>query len=265
MLATFVLTLIGIGAIAAPVIAPFQPNAQFAGNELAPPSFRFLLGTDEFGRDLLTRLMYGARISLSIAALTGMSGLAIGGILGMVAGYIGGWVDGLLMRFVDALFAMPTVLLAIAITAALGPGFISVALGVGIAVIPGFVRVARSAALAEMNKEYVEAARIAGAGGTRILLRHILPNALGPLLVLAAIGMSVAIELEAGLSFLGVGIQPPQASWGVMLQESRDHLYSDLWYPIFPGVCLTAVVLSLNFLSDAIRDAIDPSMQRPRI
>lgn len=265
VLSAAVLILLGIGAILAPVLAPYPPNVQFAGHELAPPNLRFLLGTDEFGRDILTRLMYGARISLSIAALTGISGLVIGGNLGLVAAYLGGWTDGLLMRFVDALFAMPTVLVAIAITAALGPGYVSVALGVGIAVIPGFVRIARSAALAEMNKEYVEAARMAGARGARILFRHILPNALGPLLVLVAISMSVAIELEAGLSFLGVGIQPPQASWGVMLQESREHLYSDPWYPLFPGLFLTAVVLSLNFLSDAIRDAIDPSMQRPRV
>jgi ABC-type dipeptide/oligopeptide/nickel transport system permease subunit len=249
-------------AVAAPLLAPYGAAEQFSGTELAPPSARFLLGTDNLGRDVLSRIIFGTRISLLVGVIAVAIGAILGGGSGLFAGYRGGWLDGALMRVWDAAFAVPAILLGIALAAAFGASAITVAITLGIASTPTFARLARAAVLGERHKEYVQAARIVGATHLRVLGLHILPNVLGPMLVQVGLTMSAAVLLEAGLSFLGLGVQAPQPSWGGMLAESRQYLRQAPWYAVFPGVSLTLLVLGLNFLSDAMRDMLDPRTTR---
>jgi peptide/nickel transport system permease protein len=249
------------GAIFAPWLAPDDPLAIHKGEHFQAPSATYLFGTDEFGRDIFSRTLYAGRISL----LAGVSAVAIAALLGvplgLVGGYAGGWLDTLIMRAMDSLLAFPAVLLALAIVAVLGPGSLNAMLAVAIVAIPNFARIARAAMLTQKSMDYVLAARAVGAPDSRIVLRAILPNSLAPILVQITLAISFAILIEAALSFLGLGAQPPDASWGAMLFTGRSHLQRAWWYGFFPGLFITVLVLGLNSLADALRDALDPTYQ----
>jgi peptide/nickel transport system permease protein len=250
--------LLVVMALAAPLLAPYSPYVQHEGQELLAPSAKYLLGTDDFGRDILSRVIYGSRLSFLVGIVSVLLGVAVGVTSGLVAGSWGGWVEGLTMRFYDALMAFPAILLGIAVATVLGPGVINAAIAVGIVSMPQFARIARAAMLAEKGKDYVSAARTLGASDTRIVFRHVLPNATSPVLVQMSLAMAFAVLLEASLSFLGLGAQPPEPSWGSMLNTSRSFLRQAPWYGIVPGVFLSLLLLALNLLADAVRDALDP-------
>lgn len=245
-------------AIGAPFFAPFDPTQQFRGLELRPPAPPFLLGTDELGRDLLSRVIYGSRVSLLVGVFAVGLGASIGIASGMVAGYFGGWMDTVIMRLWDALLAFPPILLGIAVVTILGKGTLHVGVAIGVGSMPGFSRLTRACVLREREREYVEAARALGCPEGRILLRYIFPNCLGPLLVQISLAMGFAVLAEAGLAFLGLGAQPPNPSWGGMLNTSRAFLRQAPWYGAFPGIALAALLIGLNYLSDALREALDP-------
>jgi peptide/nickel transport system permease protein len=245
-------------ALLAPVVAPYSPIEQFPGSELSPPSFRFPLGTDNIGRDLFSRVVFGTRVSLLVGVIAVAIGAGLGGSGGLIAGYAGEFWAAVIMRIADAVFAVPGVLLGIAFAAAFGASATTAAFAIGVATMPTFARLTRAAVLGESAKEYVLAARLVGAPPRRLLLHHIVPNVLGPLLVQAALTMAAAVLLEAGLSFLGLGTQPPEPSWGVMLSDSRQYLRQAPWYGMFPGLALTLLVLGLNSVADALGDALDP-------
>jgi len=245
-------------ALVAPYISPYDPVIQYAGDELVSPSAKYPLGTDEFGRDILSRILYGARISLSVGLISVAIGFVFGATSGLISGYIGGPVDSVINRLWDCLLAFPVILLGIAVVLVTGPGAVNAAIAVGISNIPIFARLARACALTEKERDYVHAARSLGGRQTRIVFRHLLPNALSPLLVQSAVAMAFAVLLEASLSFLGLGAQPPEPSWGSMLSHSRQFLRVAWWYGVFPGTALTILLIGLNYFSDAVRDAFDP-------
>ena len=253
-----VLTLLVLAAVAAPMLSPHDPAEQFRGMELKPPSGAFLLGTDQLGRDLLSRIIYGSRASLIVGVLSVLLGAGVGVSTGLCAGYIGGWADIVIMRIYDALLAFPGLLLGIAVIAITGPGIFNVALAIAIAQMPGDARLTRSIVLSLRERDYVQAARSLGASRLRIMLTHILPNTLPPLLVQFSLAMGFAVLAEASLSFLGLGTQPPTPSWGSMLNDSRPYLRQAAWYGIWPGVALALLLVALNYLSDALRSALDP-------
>lgn len=261
---------IGVGILAvmitvgilAPVLAPYDPVAQTIGDELQSPSIKHPLGTDELGRDLLSRILYGARISLLVGIVSVGLGAAVGVSSGLLAGYLGGWFEAMSFRIWDTLMAFPGVLLAIAVSAILGPGVFNVAIAVAIISMPSYARLARGAMLAEREKDYVVAAHTMGQNPFRVIFIHILPNAIPPILTQVALGMAGAVFLEAGLSFLGLGAQPPAPSWGSMLADSRNYLRIAAWYGIAPGVAISLFLLGLNMLADGLRDALDPTRAR---
>ena len=245
-------------AVVAPFVSPYDPVIQHSGDELLAPNARYLLGTDEFGRDLLSRIIWGSRISLTVGLISVAIGFAFGATTGLISGYLGGWVDAVINRLWDCLLSFPTILLGIAVVLVTGPGAVNAAIAVGISNIPIFARLSRACALTEKERDYVLAARTLGSSNTRIVFRHIMPNALSPLMVQSAVAMAFAVLLEASLSFLGLGAQPPEPSWGSMLSYSRQFLRVASWYGIFPGVALTLMLIGLNYFSDAVRDALDP-------
>jgi peptide/nickel transport system permease protein len=255
------LVMIAVG-ILAPVLAPFDPIAQTIGDELQPPSVTHPLGTDELGRDLLSRIIHGTRISLIVGIVAVGLGAAVGISSGLAAGYVGGWIETLTFRVWDTLMAFPGVLLAIAVSAILGPGLFNVAIAVAIISMPSYARLARGGMLAEREKDYVMAAHTLGQRPARIVFRHILPNTIPPILTQVALGMAGAVFLEAGLSFLGLGARPPAPSWGSMLADSRNYLRIAPWYGIAPGVAISIFLLGLNMLADGLRDALDPTRAR---
>ena len=248
-----------ICAIFAPWLAPDDPAHIDLATRLAPPSLRQICGSDELGRDILSRLIYGSRISMIVSSCVVAASLAIGLIIGSLAGYYGGAID----RFVNvvlmnAFLSFPGILIAIAFVAFRGPGIFNLVLALSIGGWVGYARMVRAQVLAAREKEYVEAARALGATDLRILARHILPNIIQPVLIQASIGMAVAILSEASLSFLGLGIAPPTPSWGSMLNDARNHLFDAPHMVIFPSIALVMTVLSFNFLGDALRDWLDP-------
>ena len=245
-------------AITAPWISPYDPIVQHQGKELQGPSREFWLGTDELGRDLLSRVIWGARPSLTVAIMVIIIGGGIGIVAGLAAGDLGGWVDSTLMRLFDALFAFPAILLGFVVIAALGPGTTQVAYAIAIAVVPSLARVARSLVLKERYRDYVLAARCIGSGSPRVMFLHVLPNAISPMIVNIALVMGFSVLAEASLAFLGLGTQPPTPSWGAMLNASRAYLRVDPWMAICPGVILALLLLGLNYLADALREAFDP-------
>jgi peptide/nickel transport system permease protein len=245
-------------ALAAPWLAPHAPTAIFPGAEIEPPGPRFPLGTDEVGRDILSRLLYGARVSLGVAIPSvGLAGIA-GTAVGVALGYRGGASDLLAMRLFDVLFAFPPILLAIALVAALGPSTLNLILTIGVLTLPQFAVLARSATLALKPQEFVQAARALGASHGRILRAHVLPNLAGPLAVQASLSLSIVILVEAALSFLGLGTQPPAPSWGGMLSRGRQYMTIAPWLVLAPGVAIMLAVLGFNLLGDAQRDLLDP-------
>jgi peptide/nickel transport system permease protein len=253
-----ILGLLVFAAVAAPLISPYDPIVQHQGKELLGPNLQFWLGTDELGRDLLSRVIYGARPSLVVAVMVVAIGGGLGIMAGLAAGYFGGWVNALLMRLFDAMFAFPPILLGFVIIAALGPGTTQVAYAIALSVVPSLGRVARSLVLKERYRDYVLAARCTGAGSARVMFLHVLPNAVSPMIVNLALIMGFSVLAEASLAFLGLGTQPPTPSWGAMLNGSRAYLRNDPWMAICPGVVLALLLLGLNYLADALRDAFDP-------
>jgi peptide/nickel transport system permease protein len=251
------LVIIGLIALVAPLIGPLDPNATSPKESFAGPSPQFWFGSDELGRDLFARVIYGTRVSLGAAAVVVVCGALIGVPLGLIAGYVGGLTDAIFMRLVDVLFAFPAILLAMGLIAILGQGAINAAVAVTVVSVPGFARLTRASVLTQKERDYVLAARSLGSSAGRIMLRTVLPNCLGPLIVQAAFVASWAVLLEAGLSFLGLGVKPPMPSWGQMLSASKDYLYRAPWYGIFPGAALALVVLSLNALGDTAQRIVD--------
>jgi len=247
-------------AVAAGVIAPHNPVAQIA-QPLLPPGSAYLAGTDELGRDELSRLIYGARVSLYVGVLSVSIALALGASSGVVAGFYGGWLDNALMRAMDVLFSLPAIVLAIAITSILGPSLTNAMIAIGIVYAPTFARIARGPTLTVVNLAYIEAARAVGAPNPQIMLRHVLPNVSAPLLVQTTVSLSTAILTEAALSFLGLGTQPPTASWGLMLSTARQYMLIDPWIALLPGMAIALTVLGFNLLGDGLRDLLDPRLR----
>jgi peptide/nickel transport system permease protein len=245
-------------ALFAPLLAPYDPLSQDLYNRLMPPSLDHPFGTDDFGRDILSRVIYGSRISLRIGVVAVVIALALGTAIGLVAGYWGGILDQLLMRLMDLLLAFPSILLAIGIVAILGPGLENAMLAIGLVAVPQYARLVRASALSVREMDYVQASRALGAGHMRILLVAILPNCLAPLIVQATLGLATAILDAAGLSFLGLGAQPPMPEWGAMLSNGRELIVRAPWVLTFPGVAIFFTVLAFNLFGDGLRDALDP-------
>ncbi|MFN8593161.1 MAG: ABC transporter permease [Thermomicrobiales bacterium] len=256
-----IVLVIVIAAIFAPLLAPHSPYEQFTTDQLVGPSRTYPLGTDELGRDVFSRLLFGARISIQVAAISVAIGVIVGGVLGLLAAYHGGAWDMIILRFADILFAFPSLLLAIAVLALLGPSLANVMVAIGIIFIPIFIRVTRASGLVIMREQFVEASRASGAGPARIMLRHVLPNAMAPLLVQITLAISYAILSEAGLSFLGLGAQPPEPSWGSMLSTGRGFMTFAPWTAFAPGMAIFVAVLGFNILGDGLRDVLDPRMK----
>ena len=253
-----VLCMLLLMALLAPVLAPYDPLAQDLYQRLQPPSTDHWFGTDDFGRDILSRIVYGSRISLRIGLIAISLALTGGTLFGLVAGYRGGMVDMLIMRSMDLMLAFPSILLAIAIVAVIGPGIENAILAVSIVLVPQFARLVRSSVLTVREATYVEAARALGATESRLLFYSILPNCTAPLIVQTTLGMGTAILDAAGLSFLGLGAQPPVPEWGAMLSGGRELLLRAPWVMTFPGLAIFAVVLGLDLFGDGLRDALDP-------
>lgn len=247
-------------ALLAPLLAPQPPNALSLKDALTPPCREYTLGTDEFGRSILSRIMFGARVSLNIALIASAVALGIGVPLGALGGYYGGWFDSIVQGLVDLTWAFPTILAALAIMFILGTGLHSVMIAVGVVYWAGYARITRGQFLALREEEYVQAARAVGASNLRIVWRHLLPNSLAPLLVQLSLGMGQVILIEASLSFLGLGAQPPTPSWGAMLSNGRAYLLAAPWLTLFPGLAIMFVVLGFNLMGDGIRDALDPRL-----
>lgn len=245
----------------APVLAPHDPGAMHTEDRLSPSSHTYPLGTDEFGRDLLTRLLYGSRYSMGAGITAVAISLSAGTAIGLLSGYYRR-VDNVAMRLMDLLLAFPGLLLALVIVSVLGPGLTHAMLAVGIAGVPVFARVVRSSALSVREQEYVEAAVALGSTDARVLLRHVLPNCLAPIVVLATLNLGTAILSAAALSFLGLGAQPPAPEWGAMLNSGRNFITDAWWLTVYPGVAIMVAVLGFNLAGDALRDAIDPRLAR---
>jgi peptide/nickel transport system permease protein len=256
-----VLLLIVLAALTAPLISPYDPIKTNQRLSLEAPSLAHLMGTDRFGRDIFSRVVWAGQISLPIGLVSVVIGLVIGVAIGLLAGYYGGWLDAVSMRGVDLLLAFPGILLALAIIAILGGSLTNLMIAVGIAAIPDYVRITRGTVLSLKQREFVLAAQVIGARGPTIMLRHILPNVVAPLIVLATIGMAAAIITASALSFLGLGIKPPTPEWGNMLAEGREFLQRAWWVAFFPGAAIMLTVLSINLLGDGLRDALDPRMR----
>jgi len=256
-----------LAALLTPLIAPFDPIHQPAfqggggGVRLQGPSLVHPLGTDQLSRDILSRILYGARISLSIGFLAVAISVSLGAVLGAMAGYLGGWVDTLIMRFVDMVLAFPRVVLLIVLVALFEPSIFLIVAALALTQWPSTTRIVRGEILALREREFTEAARALGFSAPRIIFRHLLPNALAPIIVAATLGIGNTIVLEAGLSFLGLGVQPPNPSWGTMVAAGRDYLLDAWWIATFPGLAIVAVVLGFNLVGDGVRDAMDPRLE----
>jgi peptide/nickel transport system permease protein len=248
-------------AIFAPIIAPYDPLDSNLEMSLKGHSLDHPLGTDEQGRDILSRIIWGGRVSLAIGVVAVLIAMLMGVFIGVLAGYVGGKIDNVLMRFMDILIAFPGILLAMAIVSALGPSTINLMIAIGIYSVPMFARVIRSSVLSVKEMEFIEAARAVGVSHFKIVLTHVLPNCIGPFLVLATLRVATAILAGAGLSFLGMGPQPPTPEWGAMLSSGRTYLRAAPWVATYPGFAIMFVVLGFNILGDGIRDALDPKLK----
>ncbi|RKF18576.1 dipeptide ABC transporter permease DppC [Alginatibacterium sediminis] len=264
----FFIILMVIVALFANFLAPHSPIEQYRDALLVPPvwveggSWTYILGTDDIGRDILSRLMHGARLSLFIGTLVVTLSLGLGIILGLVAGYFRGTIEVVIMRGVDIMLAMPSLLLAIAIVAILGPSLMNAAMAIAIVSLPHYVRLARASTISEANKDYVIASRVAGAGSLRLMFKTILPNCLAPLIVQATLGFSNAILDMAALGFLGLGAQPPTPEWGSMLADALQFVQRAWWVVTFPGLVILLTVLAFNLMGDGLRDALDPKLKQ---
>ncbi len=263
-----VFVLLVLTAIFAPLIAPHDPTQQFRDALLVPPFWEqggrseFLLGTDAVGRDMLSRLIYGAQYSLFIGIVVVAIALVGGVVIGLVAGFYGGWVDSVIMRVMDVVLAFPSLLLALVLVAILGPGLTNAMIAIAIVYQPHFARLTRAAVMSEKAREYVTAARVAGASNLRLMFKTILPNCLAPLIVQATLSFSSAVLDSAALGFLGMGAQPPASEWGTMLAEAREFILRAWWVVTFPGLAILISVLAINLMGDGLRDALDPKLKR---
>lgn len=255
-------------AIFAPLVAPYGPYEQFRDALLKPPAWqeggssRFLLGTDAVGRDILSRLIYGSRYSLAIGALVTSVAMLGGILLGVIAGYYRGWVDTIIMRIMDIVLSFPSILLALVLIAILGPGLSSAMIAIAVVFQPHFVRLTRAAVMSEKARDYVVAAKVAGAGPMRLMFKTILPNCMAPLIVQATLSFSNAILDVAALGFLNQGAQPPTPEWGTMLADAREFISRAWWVVTFPGITILVTVLAINLMGDGLRDALDPKLKR---
>jgi peptide/nickel transport system permease protein len=247
-----------MATVLAPLIAPYDPADQDLSSALTPPSFAHLLGADQYGRDMLSRVIYGTRYALVAIVVADGLALVVGGSLGLVAGFVGGLADTAIMRLTDVLLAFPYLLLALIIVAALGPSFTNSIIAIGIIYTPQYARLMRGQVLAVQAEDYVWAARSVGAGQMRIMLRHVLPNSLSPVLVMATLQAGSVVVETAGLSFLGLGAQPPSPDWGALLADGHSYFLTAWWIATFPGVAIFLVVLAFNLVGDALRDQLDP-------
>ena len=259
-----ILVILVLLALFADVIADYDTVVikQSLANRLKGPSAEHWLGTDEFGRDIFARLVHGARVSLKVGIIAVGISIILGGILGALAGFYGGRIDNIIMRIMDVFLAVPSILLAIAIVSALGPSIINLMVAISISSVPRYARIVRASVLSIRDQEFVEAARAIGANNARIIFRHIIPNSLAPVIVQGTLGVASAILSTAGLSFIGLGIQPPAPEWGSMLSGGRQYLRYAWWVTTFPGVAIMITILSLNLLGDGLRDALDPRLKQ---
>jgi ABC-type dipeptide/oligopeptide/nickel transport system permease subunit len=249
-------------AVFAPQLVPYEYDEMIIKDKLTGPSGAHFLGTDQFGRDILARIAYGARISLIVGLGGTALAMAAGVLLGAIAGYLGGWWDEILMRVLDVWMAFPYIVLAIVLAWVIGPGLQNLVLVIGIIRTPQFARITRGSVLTIKEMEFVEAAKSLGQRSLLILWRHILPNCISPIIVYASLCVATAISAEAALGFLGLGIQPPTPSWGMMLAEGQRYMFDAPWIPIFPGIAISLTILGYNLLGDGLRDALDPRMRR---
>ena len=262
------LTLVVFAALFAPLVAPFDPVEQYRDFMLTPPSWsagghlRFLLGTDEIGRDMLSRLIYGSRLSLMIGLSAVLTSMLPGILLGLLSAFYPKVLGPLIMRVMDVMMALPSLLLAIAIVAILGPSMLNTIIAIAIVSLPGYVRLVRASAMTKLNRDYVTAARVAGAGPMRLMFVTVLPNCMAPLIVHATMSFSSAILDAAALGFLGMGVQPPSAEWGAMLSSARDYIERAWWVVTMPGLTILLSVLAINLVGDGLRDALDPKLKR---
>lgn len=257
----FLVGLLVLVAAFAPWIAPHNPVRGELDDYLQAPGGRYWFGTDTFGRDVFSRVVYGARVSLGVGLAVQASALTLGVTLGLLSGFYGGWVDNAIMRLAEVIFAFPGLLFAIAIMAVIGPSLYNVFIALGLVSWTSLARVVRSAVLGIKAQEFVEAARALGASDRRIITRHLLPNIVAPAIILVTLGIGGAILAEAGLSFLGLGAQPPTPSWGSMLTTGRDYLTEAPWLSIYPGIAIFLTVMGFNLLGDGLRDLLDPRMR----
>jgi len=262
MIGLAIIALLVVVAILAPIISPHDPTMMGAGRSLEAPSRAHPFGTDKFGRDLFSRVVAGTRLTLFIGLLAVAISCSVGSLLGLLSGYFGGKIDSVIMRAVDVMFSFPDILIALSVLALLGPSLQNAVIAVGISAIPWYARVVRGTVMVEHQTQYFEAARSLGAGHGRLVTRHILPNALPPILVLATLGFSTAILSAAALSFLGLGAQPPAPEWGLELALGRDLMRKAWWIMTFPGIAIAVTVLGFNLLGDGLREALDPRQRR---
>lgn len=248
-------------ALLASVVAPYPPNEGDLGQRLKPPSRAHWLGTDALGRDILSRVIFGAQVSLQIQVVAVLIALVLGTLLGMFGGYYGGLTDNVIMRFMDILLAFPGIFLAISIIAVLGPGLLNLMLAAGIYSVPQFARIVRGSILSLKEKEFIEAARAAGESDTSILFRYLLPNSMAPIIIQTTLRMATVLLTASGLSFLGLGVQPPQAEWGAMLSNARPYLITSPHVATFPGLAIMLVVMGFNLFGDGLRDSLDPRLK----
>lgn len=256
-----IIVLLALAALLAPLLAPFSPTLQQLGDRLQPPSRLHWLGTDEFGRDVLSRLLFGARVTLGIVALVTVIAAPVGLAVGCAAGYLGGWIDAVLMRITDICLALPRLILALALVAALGPGIENAVLAIALLAWPPYARIARAESLSLRQADFIAAIRLAGAGRLRIILRHVLPLCVGSVIVRVSLDMAGVILVTAGLGFLGLGAQPPMPEWGAMIAAGRRNMLDQWWVAAVPGLAIALASLGFNLLGDGLRDLLDPKQR----
>jgi peptide/nickel transport system permease protein len=249
------------GAVFAPWLAPYDPNDQTIVDRFQPPSADYLLGTDSYGRDVLSRILWGARVSLLVAVASISSALVIGGAIGLVSGYVGGRVDLFIMQVMDVLLSFPSLILGLIVMALLGPELINLVFAIGLTAIAPFARIARAPVLSLKQQTFVEAGRALGFSHARILFVHILPNVMSEVLVMGSLWMATAVRTEASLSFIGLGVKPPTATWGSMMREGFENILDAPWLAFWPGIAILILVLGLNMVGDGLRDATDPRLR----
>ena len=253
--------LVSLAAILAPLLAPYDPLEQSILYRLKPPTAEHLMGTDYYGRDTLSRLIWGARISLTIGLLAIGAAMIIGSLIGLVAGYFGGRTDIIIMQTMDVLLAFPSLILGLIVVAMLGPSITNLVIAISFTAIPPFARIARAPTMAIKEREFIEAGRALGYSDLRLMLGHILPNILPEILVMGSLWLATAIRVEASLAFIGLGVSPPTPTWGGMIREGFENILDSFWLALFPSIAILIVVFSLNLLGDGLRDAIDPKLR----